>query len=318
MFTDMLGSVRAVTSNSGLVTECYDYLPFGRMLSASDNGRGSLGCFQTDPDNQIDSDVPPKFTGKERDAETGLDYFGARYYSGAQGRFLSVDPENAGASKEDPQSWNAYAYGRNNPLKYTDPDGLAYMLCTSSGGCIYDYPDVYFYYNFIMDSELTLFGDAEAGEIYVGKERIGYYRHLYEDSSLKKMRDYLKYLDETGEEEAQAKKEEPSQNNTSVIPNIFRNIPSIIIGGLKGRIHFDTARNGERLIHYQGFRFNRLGQLVEHTGKVISEVTGKAARALKYLKNVKPTFFLNIPLIITVDPHILAPELFGEKERDIV
>ncbi|MFZ5927629.1 MAG: RHS repeat-associated core domain-containing protein [Acidobacteriota bacterium] len=68
-------------------------------------------------------------TGKERDQETGLDYFGARYFSGAQGRFTSPDPENANAMASDPQSWNMYAYGRNNPLSYVDPDGLAYRVC---------------------------------------------------------------------------------------------------------------------------------------------------------------------------------------------
>jgi RHS repeat-associated protein len=68
-------------------------------------------------------------SGKERDAETGLDYFPARYYSGAQGRFTSPDPGNFGSALIDPQSWNAYAYGRNNPLKYTDPTGLAYTVC---------------------------------------------------------------------------------------------------------------------------------------------------------------------------------------------
>jgi RHS repeat-associated protein len=54
---------------------------------------------------------------------TGLDYFNARYYSSAQGRFISVDPENAGASLWDPQSWNGYAYVSNNPLAFTDPTG---------------------------------------------------------------------------------------------------------------------------------------------------------------------------------------------------
>jgi RHS repeat-associated protein len=63
------------------------------------------------------------FTGKERDAETGLDYFGARYFSGAQGRFTSVDPVFATASLFHPQSWNGYTYGLNNPLKYVDRDG---------------------------------------------------------------------------------------------------------------------------------------------------------------------------------------------------
>lgn len=70
-----------------------------------------------------------EFTGKERDTETGLDYFLARYYSGAQGRFTSPDPDNAGSYADDPQSWNGYAYGRNNPLKFVDPDGLAYRVC---------------------------------------------------------------------------------------------------------------------------------------------------------------------------------------------
>lgn len=81
------------------------------------------------------SNVMSQITSKERDAETGLDYFLARYYSGAQGRFLSVDPGNAGASNDDPQSWNGYAYSRNNPLKYTDPDGKRYRVCWDGGTC---------------------------------------------------------------------------------------------------------------------------------------------------------------------------------------
>lgn len=78
--------------------------------------------------------VRQKFTGQIRDGETGLDYFNARYYSSRLGRFYSVDPENAGAKLEDPQSWNAYAYARNNPLKYTDPDGLEYLICSVGEG----------------------------------------------------------------------------------------------------------------------------------------------------------------------------------------
>ncbi len=50
------------------------------------------------------------FKGKERDAETGLDYFGARYFSGAQGRFTSVDPAFESENDANPQSWNRYAY----------------------------------------------------------------------------------------------------------------------------------------------------------------------------------------------------------------
>ena len=77
--------------------------------------------------------IESRSSGKERDAETGLDFFLARYYSGAQGRFLSVDPENAGAKLKNPQSWNAYAYALNNPLRYVDPDGLDSDDCYVDG-----------------------------------------------------------------------------------------------------------------------------------------------------------------------------------------
>jgi RHS repeat-associated protein len=83
----------------------------------------------------------PFLTQKERDIETGLDYFGARYYSNMQGRFTSVDPENAGANPSDPQSWNGYAYARNNPLVYTDPDGRTTTVCDPNGKNCVDYKD---------------------------------------------------------------------------------------------------------------------------------------------------------------------------------
>jgi RHS repeat-associated protein len=87
-------------------------------------------------------------TGKERDAETGLDFFEARYFSGAQGRFTSPDPFNiiTRAENQDqfetylsqPQNWNAYVYTWNNPLRYTDPTGesvyvIAYTVGNESG-----------------------------------------------------------------------------------------------------------------------------------------------------------------------------------------
>lgn len=64
-----------------------------------------------------------EFTGKERDTETGLDYFGARYLSAAQGRFTSPDFPLLDQNLGDPQSWNLYSYVRNNPLIFTDPTG---------------------------------------------------------------------------------------------------------------------------------------------------------------------------------------------------
>ena len=66
------------------------------------------------------------FTGKERDTESGNDYFGARYYGSSMGRFMSPDPSGLMyADPTNPQSLNLYSYVLNNPLKYLDPNGLS-------------------------------------------------------------------------------------------------------------------------------------------------------------------------------------------------
>lgn len=63
-------------------------------------------------------------TLKERDVETGLDYFGARYYASTQGRFTTTDPAYFQFMMViDPQRFNLYGYARNNPLKWIDPNG---------------------------------------------------------------------------------------------------------------------------------------------------------------------------------------------------
>ena len=68
--------------------------------------------------------VESRYTGKERDTESGNDYFGARYYASSMGRMMSPDPIGIWvADKTNPQSWNLYSYVMNNPLKFTDPSG---------------------------------------------------------------------------------------------------------------------------------------------------------------------------------------------------
>jgi RHS repeat-associated protein len=111
---DHLGSTRLVTDAAGGAKSCLDYLPYGEELG-NWNGR-TAPCYSGNGGRV-------KFTGKERDAETGLDYFGARYFSGAQGRFTSPDAPFADQHVADPQSWNLYSYTRNNPLRYLDDTG---------------------------------------------------------------------------------------------------------------------------------------------------------------------------------------------------
>ncbi len=86
-----------------------------------------------------DTGTTHKFTGKERDSESGLDNFGARYNSSNMGRFMSADPVFISADRlTDPQSLNLYAYVRNNPLSLIDPTGLDfYLACQTSdhSGC---------------------------------------------------------------------------------------------------------------------------------------------------------------------------------------
>jgi RHS repeat-associated protein len=125
---DALGSVRVVTSQNGLIVESHDYKPFAEEWNASSPRPG---------------ESPVRFAGKERDAETGLDYFGGRYLSARVARFTTVDPVYiASENLVDPQRWNKYAYARNGPLRYTDPDGRILDTILDIGFVAYDLIDI--------------------------------------------------------------------------------------------------------------------------------------------------------------------------------
>jgi RHS repeat-associated protein len=104
-----------------------DYLPFGQtILTSSGNPRmNATGGSKCSTNGYVASAAPTRlqFTGKERDAESGLDFFGARYASAAQGRFTSPDPSRLSAFFDNPQSWNMYSYAYNNPLQFVDKTG---------------------------------------------------------------------------------------------------------------------------------------------------------------------------------------------------
>ncbi len=119
---DQLGSPRVFTNSSGSVVIRHDYMPYGEELGATVGGRTTGMGFSGTGDNNR-----KKFTGYQRDTESGLDYAQARYYGNTQGRFTSPDPLSGSAIIADPQTFNRYQYCRNNPVNSTDPTGMAAM-----------------------------------------------------------------------------------------------------------------------------------------------------------------------------------------------
>ena len=107
--TDNLGSTRLVTGMDQSISESDDYYPYGESITTGT------------------SDIL-KFTGKERDSESGLDEFGARYYGSSMGRFMTPDWAARPIAVPyavfgDPQSLNLYGYVRNDPVSQADADG---------------------------------------------------------------------------------------------------------------------------------------------------------------------------------------------------
>ena len=139
LVADQLGTPRILSDQTGNLSAIKrrDYLPFGEDLLAGIGHRATTNGYEA----LVGQAPRQQFTSKERDAETGLDYFEARYYSATMGRFTSPDEFTGGpdelydfaddasdnplfyASLIEPQSLNKYQYAYNNPLRYTDPDG---------------------------------------------------------------------------------------------------------------------------------------------------------------------------------------------------
>jgi RHS repeat-associated protein len=108
-FQDVVGSERVHMTQNGASYENTYSLPFGDGQVTSGVG-GSTGATH--------------FTGKERDGESNLDYFGARYYSSTEGRFSSPDKLKVTSKRvSDPQGWDLYEYAHDAPTVLFDPDG---------------------------------------------------------------------------------------------------------------------------------------------------------------------------------------------------
>jgi len=126
LHTDHLGSTQHISNAEGNTIWQANYSPFGRLL----NEAPDFDC--------------PLFTGQLWDSESGLYYFGARYYDPEMARFITTDPWTCGPDDPRimgqtnsatmlPQSWltqpraaHPYLYCLNNPMTFSDPDGLGW------------------------------------------------------------------------------------------------------------------------------------------------------------------------------------------------
>ncbi len=154
LVADHLGTPRMVIDKTGSLAgiKRHDYLPFGEELAATQGSRTPAMGYGAD-------DTQQKFTGKERDIETGLDYFGARYYSSVLGRFAG--PDSGPFTPADPQSWNRYPYVQNSPLKFIDPSGRKLEL---TGEAAIDYLDF-----LRKNSGLSLSLDSKTRKVTIDK-----------------------------------------------------------------------------------------------------------------------------------------------------
>ncbi len=128
----------ARVTSTGVYYYFQDHLDSARInVEAGQNN----ACYEADfgpygDEHPITNTCTPhhKFTGKERDAESGLDNFGARYNASTMGRFMTPDPLLSSGHPSNPQTWNRYAYALNNPLSIIDPTGLYDLVnnCASS------------------------------------------------------------------------------------------------------------------------------------------------------------------------------------------
>ncbi len=170
--TDPLGTRRVQTAADGTAEENCQSLPFGDALNCG-NVTGAPAT--ADDANHL------HFTGKERDSESGLDYFGARYYGSSIGRFMSPDwadkPEAVPySSLDNPQSLNLYGYVGNNPLSKADADGHCFPFCLALAG------------GGVLAEEAPLAAAGPVGFAVIGATAVGVvgyaaYQHFHQEAA---------------------------------------------------------------------------------------------------------------------------------------
>ena len=195
---DHLGGIDAVVDEDGAVVERKDYLPFG-------DERMTVG----------DDEEDYGYTGKEKDDETGLNYYGARYYDSKLGRFTQLDPLVMNSSDkpfssvlDNPQALNGYSYVLNNPLKFVDENGmyeidvhfdLTLYLCKQAGFSDGDALQIAFYDQYTDTNPETSPWNADNGWKHFANQDVAnsWINKAITDNSLSKFGESLHYVQDT-------------------------------------------------------------------------------------------------------------------------
>lgn len=180
LITDHLDSPTIIINQDNEIVEENDYDDFGNLRFSS---------------STIDNDY--KFTGKELDTETGLQYSVNRYYDSVLARFLSIDPALISDPTRflvDVQQLNSYAYAKNNPVKYVDPLGLTTKVYIEKGE--------------VKDGWKSVFGHAFLaidGMVYnwspnAGRENNSEYGYYGEDMDITSWAEFTQRIDKQDSE----------------------------------------------------------------------------------------------------------------------
>ncbi|WPO78018.1 RHS repeat-associated core domain-containing protein [Flavobacterium sp. KACC 22761] len=148
---DHLGSSSYISNLDGEVVQHIEYVPFGEVFLEEKNAKWN---------------TPYLFTSKELDRETGLYYYGARYYDSKLSLWASVDPQ-----REKHPEYSSYIYVANNPLKLIDPDGRDWIKNNTTG-------------KFEWKNGVTSKFNTPKGYVYIGKENNSIVMNLFGTNSI--------------------------------------------------------------------------------------------------------------------------------------
>jgi RHS repeat-associated protein len=230
--SDQINSTRIITDSTGAVVYSAVFDPYGGMQK-----------------QWVNTYSPSlKFSGKERESKSEMDYFGARYYDHLKYRFLSVDPViNKEEALVNLQLWNLYAYCRNNPVTFLDPDGRdTYVVLYGQSGVSHNVGDLFKWAAETRITELSSSLGNDDKLIFKQVSTVEQFREAVNYSDLK----LIEYF---GHGSADAlymgDARYTDKNRTNLYGDAISVLPGKFVSGGKIKLNAcNTARNGENSI----------------------------------------------------------------------